>query len=199
MAQAPRHRQAIIEAAVRLFRRQGYAASGLNQIVEASGAPKGSMYHYFPEGKTAIAAEAVRHAAERVERTLVELAAQGGSAGDLLRRYASLLAGWMAESDFRDGCPIATTLLETAPQVAPIREAGERAFDAWAHVLAERLAAQGLPPDRARRLSQTAIAALEGALLMSRVRASGQPLIDMAEEIAIAFDAAVLGQRQTLG
>ncbi|MFT4101473.1 MAG: TetR family transcriptional regulator [Burkholderiaceae bacterium] len=196
MAQAPKHRQAIIEAAVRLFRRQGYAASGLNQIVEASGAPKGSMYHYFPEGKTAIAAEAVRHAARRVERTLAELAAQGGSAGDLLRRYASLLAGWMAESDFRDGCPIATTLLETAPQVEPIREAGEQAFDAWARVLAERLAAQGLPPDRARRLSRTAIAALEGALLMSRVQASGQPLIDMAEEIAIAFDAAIDRQRE---
>jgi len=105
------------------------------------------------------------------------------------------MAGWMAESGFRDGCPIATTLLENAPQVAPIREAGRSAFDAWARVFEARLTAQGLPPERARRLSLTAIAALEGALLMSRVQASGQPLVEVAEEIAIAFDAAITGRR----
>ena len=76
MAQLPRHRRAIVETAVRLFRKQGYAATGLNQIVEESGAPKGSLYHYFPDGKLAIAAEAVRLAGETVQRTLTELAEQ---------------------------------------------------------------------------------------------------------------------------
>ena len=41
-------RQAIVGAAARLFRRRGYAGVGINEIVEASGAPKGSVYHYFP-------------------------------------------------------------------------------------------------------------------------------------------------------
>ena len=44
MAQAPRHRDAIVQTAARLFRQQGFAATGLNQIVEESGAPKGSLY-----------------------------------------------------------------------------------------------------------------------------------------------------------
>jgi len=51
MAGKAKHKQPIIDAAVRLFRQQGYAATGLNELVEASGSPKGSMYHYFPDGK----------------------------------------------------------------------------------------------------------------------------------------------------
>jgi AcrR family transcriptional regulator len=55
----PKHRQPIVNAAVTLFRRQGYSATGLNDIVDESGAPKGSLYHYFPAGKASIAVAAV--------------------------------------------------------------------------------------------------------------------------------------------
>ena len=127
--------------------------------------------------------------------TTIVIGVAGALLGGFALRALLMMAGWMAESGFRDGCPIATTLLENAPQVAPIREAGRSAFDAWARVFEARLTAQGLPPERARRLSLTAIAALEGALLMSRVQASGQPLVEVAEEIAIAFDAAITGRR----
>ncbi len=56
----PKHRSAIIAAAAKLFRRQGYAATGINEIADAAGAPKGSLYHYFPDGKDQIAEAAVR-------------------------------------------------------------------------------------------------------------------------------------------
>ena len=55
MPAVPKHRQPIINAAVTLFRRQGFARTGLNDIVDVSGAPKGSLYHYFPDGKSSIA------------------------------------------------------------------------------------------------------------------------------------------------
>lgn len=58
MPAVPRHRQPIITAAVALFRRQGFARTGLNDIVDISGAPKGSLYHYFPLGKSSIVEEA---------------------------------------------------------------------------------------------------------------------------------------------
>ena len=57
-----------------LFRRNGYAATGTNEIVAVSGAPKGSLYHYFPAGKAEIAAEAVTYAGGVVEATLKALA-----------------------------------------------------------------------------------------------------------------------------
>ena len=68
MPAVPKHREPITDAAVRLFRRKGYAATGLNEIVEVSGAPKGSLYHYFPEGKASIAVAAVEEAGRRVAK-----------------------------------------------------------------------------------------------------------------------------------
>jgi TetR/AcrR family transcriptional regulator, lmrAB and yxaGH operons repressor len=186
----PKHREAMVESAVWLFRRQGYAATGLAEILAASGAPKGSLYHYFPGGKAAIGAAAVRRAGERVTATLTHLASSSSGAGELLARYLVLLAGWMRMSGFRDGCPITTTLLETAPQDEAIRQAGAEAFAAWAAVVERAACAQGVPTERAAPLARFAVAALEGALIQCRVSGDDAPLTEAAAQLTALFDAA---------
>src|ERR1700723_4748930 len=114
MSAPPRHRGASVRAAAALFRRNGYAATGINEIADVSGAPKGSLYHYFPNGKDQIGEAAVRFAGRRVTRTFEQLLAKHKTTAALVKAYGRLLAGWMAASDFRDGCPITTTLLEAA-------------------------------------------------------------------------------------
>jgi AcrR family transcriptional regulator len=94
MPAVPKHRQPITDAAVFLFRRNGYSATGLNEIVEISGAPKGSLYYYFPQGKASIAAAAVEEAGRRVAATIGKLATECRCTGDLLRAHARLLSGW---------------------------------------------------------------------------------------------------------
>ena len=94
MARTQKHREPIIDAAIALFRRQGYAGTGLNDIVDRSGAPKGSLYHYFPDGKASIAVAAVDEAGRRVAETLQQLSDECDTAGDLLKGYARLLSGW---------------------------------------------------------------------------------------------------------
>src|SRR5712672_2190580 len=103
MPAVPKHRRPIVDAAVTLFRRQGYAGTGLNDIVDASDAPKGSLYHYFPAGKASIAVAAVEEAGRRVAETTSKLASEARSTGDLVRAHARLLSGWMLKSGFRDG------------------------------------------------------------------------------------------------
>ncbi|OGS55604.1 MAG: TetR family transcriptional regulator, partial [Erythrobacter sp. RIFCSPHIGHO2_12_FULL_63_10] len=153
MAGKAKHRQPIIDAAVRLFRQQGYAATGLAELVEASGSPKGSMYHYFPDGKPSIATAAVEEAGRRVVETLEALAAKTASTGELLRGHAALLAGWMEKSGFHDGCPMTTVLLELAPDNQAVTEAGRRAFAARHDVLAAKLRADGFSAGEADRLA----------------------------------------------
>ncbi|MBV1934221.1 MAG: TetR/AcrR family transcriptional regulator, partial [Parvibaculaceae bacterium] len=92
MARKQKHRQPIIDASVTLFRRQGYASTGLNEIVDASGAPKGSLYYYFPDGKISIAVAAVTEAGERVVETLDQLCKECQTTADLLKAHARLLA-----------------------------------------------------------------------------------------------------------
>jgi TetR/AcrR family transcriptional regulator, lmrAB and yxaGH operons repressor len=184
----PKHRQPIIDAAVTLFRRQGYSATGLNEIVDASGAPKGSLYHYFPEGKPSIAVAAVEEAGRRVARTVAKLANEAGSTGELLRAHARLLAGWMQKSGFRDGCPITTVLLELAPRDRAVAQAGREAYAARLGILTERLIADGIPPERARRLAGLCVSAIQGALIQARVERSGAPIEMAADELARMLD-----------
>jgi TetR/AcrR family transcriptional regulator, lmrAB and yxaGH operons repressor len=187
MSTPPRHRGAIVRAAVTLFRRNGYAATGINEIAEVSGAPKGSLYHYFPGGKDQIAEAAVRFAGAGVVATLEQLAQEHDSAASMIAAYCKLLAGWMAKSGFRDGCPIATTLLESAPQSADMTAAGREAFAGWCAVVAGALLRDGFDRAEARRLATLAVAALEGALILARVEASAAPIDDVAKSLAAAL------------
>ena len=186
----PKHRDAIVNAAATLFRRHGYAATGLNEIVEESGAPKGSLYHYFPDGKDAIGAAAIAVSGARVTKTLQELAARHVRAGDLVHAYGVLLAGWMEKSKFRDGCPITTTLLETAPQSEDIARNGEAAFAQWRAVFVEALKRNGVGKARAEQLARFAISAIEGSLILARAEQSARPIIEAVGELRRLFNAA---------
>src|SRR3979411_1810988 len=103
MPAPPRHRGAIVRAAAALFRRNGFAATGINEIAAGSGAPKGSLYHSLPNGKDQIAEAAVRFAGAGVVATLEKLEQEHDTAAAMIRTYCKLLAGWMAKSTFRDG------------------------------------------------------------------------------------------------
>ena len=181
MGRAPRHKQNLVRTAMRLFRRQGYASTGLQQIVAESGAPRGSLYHYFPSGKEALGEAAIEMAGGMIRQMLCELAARHDEPGAFLRAYCRVMAGWMQESGFQSGCPVATTLLETAPRSPGITAAGRRAIDGWIDVVADVLARGGMPEREARSRAQLIIAAMEGALILSRIRRSARPILDVAK------------------
>lgn len=180
MANAAMHKENLVRTAMRLFRRQGYAATGLQQILHDSGAPRGSLYHYFPAGKESLGEAAIDLAGEKILELLTELAAKHREPRSFLRAYCRVMADWMQESEFRSGCPIATVLLETAPASPAITAAGERAFDAWGAVIADVLARDGLSARAAKSEAQLIIGAMEGALILARVRQSTRPILDVA-------------------
>jgi TetR/AcrR family transcriptional regulator, lmrAB and yxaGH operons repressor len=187
MSAPPRHRGAIVRAAATLFRRNGYAATGINEIAEVSGAPKGSLYYYFPDGKDQIAEAAVRFAGAGVVATLDKLALEHDTAAAMIRAYCKLLAGWMAKSGFRDGCPIATTLLEAAPQSAGMTVAGREAFAGWCAVISRALIRDGFGKTEATRLATLTVSSIEGALILARVEVSARPIEDVAKALAGAL------------
>lgn len=149
-----------------------------------SNAPKGSLYHYFPEGKEAIGEAAVALAGEMVAETLEELAEKHESPSAFLVAYCKRYADWMEESDFQSGCPIATTLLETAPRSKPITSAGLTAVDSWIEIITAVFKRSGLDTRAARQRAELAISALEGALILSRIRRSKAPIVNVGRALA---------------
>lgn len=188
MGARPKHRERLVRTAAALFRQHGYAATGINDILKGAEAPKGSFYHYFPGGKEALGAEAVRYAGESVTQTLARLHRDHEQAAPALRAYGELLAGWLADSDYRDGCPLATTVLEVTPQSEPITTAARDAYAAWRRALATMIDPDNPDGPRAQTLASLAISALEGALIQARVARDPAPIRDACEQVAALIE-----------
>ena len=188
MPAPPKHREAILRAAMNRFRRHGYSGTGLKDIVKDSGAPRGSVYHYFPGGKPEIAEAAIRTAGGNVTATLKMLAGQRATPGDVVLGFAELIAGWMAESGFRDGSPMTTVLLEAAPDDELVTAAGREAFDDWRRVIAAGLKTGGATAERAETLALLSIAAIEGSLVQARVEGDAAPILMVGAELKDLID-----------
>ncbi len=183
-ADGDRTRKRIAAAAARLFQTRGYAATGLNEIVKRSGAPKGSIYHHFPGGKRDIAVAAARQAGAQFEATLAEIAETTGEAGAMLRRYCEQLAGWMTLSGCRAGCPVAALALEVAPDDTEIARAVADVFARWRGVIARRIETDGAAPHQAEALASLAVNAVEGALLRARAERDPAALTETGAMLA---------------
>lgn len=176
-------RQRMVAAAARLFQRQGYHATGFRQIVAESRTPRGSIYHHFPQGKEQLGVEAIGVAAEMVAGEVRRTAARSASSAELIRGVALALAGWLEGSAFREGCPVATVALECAPETTALADACRDAFASWIELIAGFLRAEGWDAEDASRRATTVIAAVEGALLISRAARDTSALRAVADDL----------------
>lgn len=177
-------REAFIASTGRLLRRQGYAATGLNEIVSRSGAPRGSLYFHFPGGKEELAAAAMEQTGEDLRAAIAAVIGSHPRASESLSALIDGLGAGLEASGYRDGCPIATVTLEAAGASEAVRLAAERVFDSWLGALEQGLVADGLDAEQAARRALLALSAIEGALLLARARRDLAPLRAVRDELA---------------
>ena len=164
-----------LAAAARLFRQQGYHGTALHDILAAGGSPRGSLYFHFPKGKEEIGEAALTLAGEAVRQAIAHAAETSESAEVFLTRMARGMASDLEKSDFREGCPIATTALETsrsptcwARRPAAPSELGKR-NQARAGTLRHE-------PGERDLVATLVLSQLEGALLLARTYRSLEPM-----------------------
>jgi TetR/AcrR family transcriptional regulator, lmrAB and yxaGH operons repressor len=182
---APRRssREAFIETTGRLLRRQGYAGTGLNEIVARSGAPKGSLYFHFPGGKEQLAIAAMGRAGGQLGEAITAILASCEDLGEALGGLVDALASGLRRSGYRDGCPIATVALEAAADSDGVRTAAAAAFESWLEPLEARLLRDGFAAPAARRRALHVLSAIEGALILARATRELAPLEAVREEL----------------
>jgi AcrR family transcriptional regulator len=181
-------RDRILDAAVVLLRRQGYAATGIKQIVLEGDAPLGSLYHYFPGGKEQIGAEALARAGEKIRRT-IETAGDAPDLPAAINAYFTINAERLRDSDYERGCPIATVCLETASVNERIRKVCEEAFNTWQVTLARVFVDAGIAEGDAGPLATFVLSSYEGALTMSRALRDVEPMITSGAAVASVLHA----------
>lgn len=172
----------MLGATVDLMQRQGIAATGLREVVEQAGAPRGSLGFHFPGGKEQLTTEAVEAAAAAFAQGIAA-AFVGVSAADGVDRMASTMAQNLERSDFVRGCPLATTALETAAVSQAVAGACDAGFDAWQAPIAKALRRDGFTSARARDRALLVLSALEGALLLARAKRDAGPVRTVARQL----------------
>jgi TetR/AcrR family transcriptional regulator, lmrAB and yxaGH operons repressor len=175
MPRPDRSRAALVDTAALLFRRQGYAATGVNQILEIADVKAGSLYHHFPSGKQELAAAVVDGVGAAIERRLRELLDSRSPVSDIVDGWIDLMAAGLA-GDQRDGCPIEPIATESVHASQQVREASARAFGGWCLAVADRLRADGWPDADADQTALAVIALIEGALILSRIAGDADAL-----------------------
>jgi len=175
----------MVEAMLVLLQERGYAGTGVNAVLEAGAAPKGSLYFHFPEGKESLGVRAVELAAEQY-RAVIAAAAAAGDAAEAVGHVLDQVAEELVAADFAAGCPVAVVTLETSAHSDRLRAACEAAYDSWIALVREHLVAHGVAPGEATALAETVVSTVEGAMIVSRarrdvgpVRSARQVLVDL--------------------
>ena len=182
----------LIETASRLFKVRGYCGVGLNDIIEESGIPKGSLYYYFPEGKEQLAIAAIDNTKklvmediERVFDATPNLA--NGNLIDALQAYVYELSKVFGDGGDPIGSPIGTIAGEKHSTSEPIRLACEATFKDWQSLYTEKFVEAGYPEQKATSLATVFHALTEGGILLALTMKSGKPLETIAEQIPSLF------------
>jgi TetR/AcrR family transcriptional regulator, lmrAB and yxaGH operons repressor len=176
-------RDRIIDTTAVLLERQGYHATGVKQIVEASNSPKGSLYYHFPEGKEEIAAGVVERVARDIGASIRGALARHDDPAEAVRGFVLELAEYVQRADCRGGSPITLVALETAGESERLQKACSDAYADWEGAFADKLVAGGFAPERAANLATLVNAAVEGAVILSRIHQNIQPLARVADEL----------------
>jgi AcrR family transcriptional regulator len=181
----------MVRSAAQLIRRKGVSGTGMREIVTDANAPRGSLQHYFPGGKEELVSEALLWAgdvaARRIGRCLSELKTR--TPGALL---ASIVDGWrrdLTNEQFSAGCPLVAAAADTAATSEQLRQVLQRGFDGWLEPLSESLVELGVAPERSDNLAIVVIAALEGAIVLARIRRDLTPFDALVLELGPLLDA----------
>jgi TetR/AcrR family transcriptional repressor of lmrAB and yxaGH operons len=178
----PDPRANILLAMATLIEKQGYHATGLNDIIALSGSPKGSVYYYFPEGKEQIGIEAVRESGELIASRLKALLGEGRKPSEAIPFFLELLAENMEETEFTAGSPLTTIAVETFLTSPALNQACRQAFDQIRNVLHDLFLANSYSEEMADELSLFVLILVEGAIVLSRTYHSVAPVQLIAKE-----------------
>jgi len=176
-------RERMVEGAMALLARQGLDATSFSEVLAATGAPRGSLYHHFPGGKDELAIEATRAAVDEATEALRDALAKAKNPARGVRAYLEAAAHLLRETDYTFGCPVAPVILDAAGGVAELAELCRQAFETWAGMMRAAFVAAGLPGKRAQALALLVMSSIEGLLLIARANRDCSALATVAAEL----------------
>jgi len=163
----------MIVGAARLLSRRGLQATSFSEVLAATGAPRGSLYHHFPGGKDELVAEATRLVGAQLLEVLAR--ARPATPGEVAELFTSVWRGVLAGSDLEAGCAVAAVTIDAGADQGELVALAGRVFEEWQGALASLLEHTGVEPRRAADLALLLLVSMEGSLVLCRAQRSLEP------------------------
>jgi AcrR family transcriptional regulator len=163
------------------MRERGAAGVTIDEVLARSGAPRGSVYYHFPEGRNQILTEALQYAGEALTEVIDDAAAKGGLF--LVRQFVEFWDGLLVESDFTAGCPVVAAAIGSADDEPQLTTVAGTIFRRWRDALTRAFVGDGFDEPCAASLAIMCIASLEGAVVLCRSTRSVDPLRAVTDEV----------------
>lgn len=174
-------RTKMLISAAEVLRERGAAGVTIDEVLARSGAPRGSVYHHFPEGRNQILTEALQFAGEAITGVIDEAVANGGIF--LVRKFVAFWEELLVESDFAAGCPVVAAAIGSADDEPQLTTVAGGIFRHWRDALTRAFTSDGFEETEASSLAITCIASLEGAVVLCRSTRSVDALRDVAAQL----------------
>jgi TetR/AcrR family transcriptional repressor of lmrAB and yxaGH operons len=166
-------RERLLEAALELMRESGLSGAGINEIVRESGAPKGSVYYFFPGGKEQIVTEALSVHSQRTTEFIETAMSAKRTPESKVKALFEAYAERFERGAFRHSCPAGTICLDLGPDSQRLRDAVAASLDQYVQAIAGQLQIFGHL--RALAFAGLILSAIEGAYVRGRAMRSGAP------------------------
>jgi AcrR family transcriptional regulator len=165
----------MVAGAVRLLATRGLEGTSFAEVLDITGAPRGSVYHYFPGGKLELMHAALDLASGRA---LAEMeVVRGKPPADVVARFLALWRILLERSNVTAGCAVLAVTVATNNDDV-LSHAGD-IFSQWTDLLANLCEIGGMGEEYSRQLAITVIAATEGAVAICRAERSMQAFDDV--------------------
>jgi TetR/AcrR family transcriptional repressor of lmrAB and yxaGH operons len=172
----------MLVSAAEVMRERGTAGVTIDEVLARSGAPRGSVYYHFPEGRNQILTEALQYAGETLTEVIDDAAGKGGMY--LVRRFVEFWDDLLVESDFTAGCPVVAAAIGSADDDEPqLTTVAGGIFRCWREALTRAFVSDGFDEPCAASLAVMCIASLEGAVVLCRSTRTVDPLRSVADEV----------------
>ena len=164
----------LIRCAAELFRQRGYAGVGVTDILTAANAPKGSLYHHFPDGKADLAIASATWASDGMLRLIT---ASFDPAPDFATGATTLChkLAKLFDKTGLDGCPVTGALFD-GPDNDLFRTSTRHLLEGWIAEVAHHAQRLGASPEDARRLADHFFILLQGGWDLARMRGDSNVL-----------------------
>jgi TetR/AcrR family transcriptional regulator, lmrAB and yxaGH operons repressor len=172
MAKVSSAREEMLSAAVELFRARGYDGVGVAELLQKSGAPRGSLYFHFPGGKEQIGAEVVERVGVAVAQRFRDLAQSDVDMSTFIERVFKTTARECKDRDYKASCPMAAIAAGVSSDNPKLQAAIREAFASWEREIAAAAGMRGMTKKDAETFASSFLTAMEGAFVVSKAQAS---------------------------